>query len=83
MKKPVINLTMTDEKYDFEFVKDNAVLSISNTDDLEASIKKILFDDNFSSKLIKNGQQHLQRYFTNHFSASENLANILLNFANE
>ncbi len=83
MKKPVINLTMMDEKYDFEFMKDNAVLSISDTDDLEASLTKILFDENFSSQLIKNGQQHLQRYFTNHFTASENLASILLNFTNK
>ncbi len=83
LKKPVINLTMMDEKYDFEFIKDNAVLSISDTDDLETSIRKILFDENFSSQLIKNSQQHLQRYFSNHFNASENLANILLNFANK
>jgi len=83
MKKPVINITMMDEKYDFEFVKDNAVISISDTDDLEASIRKILFDENFSSQLIKNGQQHLQRYFSNHFSASEHLADIILNFANK
>ena len=80
LKKPVINVTTIDEKYDFEFVKDNAVLSISDTDDLKDSIKKILFDENFSSQLIKNSQQHLQRYFSNHSNASDNLANILLSF---
>ena len=83
MKKPVINITMMDEKYDFEFIKDKAVLSISDTDDLEESIKQVLFDENFCSQLIKNGQKHLKRYFNNQIGASENLANILLTFANK
>lgn len=80
LKKPIINFTMMDEQYDFEFIKDNAVLSISSTDDIEDSLKKILYDKNFSSQLIKNGELHLQRYFSNQFNASENLANILVDF---
>ena len=71
---------MMDEQYDFEFTKDNAVLSISNTDEIEKSLEKLLFDENYSSQLVKNGELHLERYFSNQFNASENLAKILLDF---
>lgn len=80
LKKPIINFSMMDEQYDFEFTKDNAVLSISNTDEIEKSLEKLLFDENYSSQLVKNGELHLERYFSNQFNASENLAKILLDF---
>ena len=84
--KPIINITIMDTTYDFEFMKDNAVLSISDTDDpdkLEILIKQLLSDPNLRSQLIENGQKHLQRYFSNSLNASEKLANILLTYANE
>ena len=80
MKKPIMNINMSDEIYDFEFVKDNAVLTISDTDDLEYAIKQLLTDNDFQEKLITNGQKHLEKYFSHPTSASEKLADILTSY---
>jgi glycosyltransferase involved in cell wall biosynthesis len=80
LNKPIMNISMMDEKYDFEFIKDNAVLS--DTDDLEGPIKQLLTDNDFQMQLITNGQKHLKRYFSNPTSASEKLANILTSYSN-
>ena len=82
LNKPIMNITMMDEHYDFEFLKDNAVLSISDTDNLEKSIKQFLIDTNLQIQLITNGQKHLKRYFSNQTTASEKLADILSFYSN-
>ncbi len=82
MNKPIMNITMMDEKYDFEFVKDNAVLSISDTDNLKEPIEQLLTDNDLQIQLIINGQKHLERYFSNPTTASEKLANTLISYSN-
>lgn len=82
MNKPIMNIRMMDEKYDFEFVKDNAVLSISDTDNLKEPIEQLLTDNDFQIQLITNGQKHLERYFSNPTTASEKLANTLTSYSN-
>ena len=72
-----MNIRMMDELHKIELVTDDAVLSVSDNDDLEESIKQILFDQDLRKKLITNGQKHLKRYFNNQKSASEELAKIL------
>jgi hypothetical protein len=80
LKKPILNIYTMDNYYNFEFMKDNAMLTISDKMDLEESLHKILFDQNFCTELIKNGQEHLKKYFSNHGSASKELAKILKNY---
>ena len=80
LNKPIINIKMMDEEYEFELMKSNAVLSISDKDEFEESIKKILFDNDFRSQLIINGQKHLKRYFSHHLTASEKLADTLMTY---
>lgn len=82
MNKPIMNIMMMDEKYDFEFVKDNAVLSISDTDNLKEPIEQLLTDNDLQIQLITNGQKHLERYFSNPTTASEKLANIITSYSN-
>ncbi len=77
LNKPIMNIRMMDELHKIELVTDDAVLSVSDNDDLEESIKQILFDQDLRKKLITNGQKHLKRYFNNQKSASEELAKIL------
>ena len=79
LKKPILNIYTMDNYYNFEFMKDNALLTISDGDDIEESLKQILFDNNFCNNLIQNGQEHLKKYFSNHGSASKELAKILKN----
>lgn len=82
MNKPIMNIRMMDEKYDFEFVKDNAVLSISDTDNLKEPIEQLLTNNDLQIQLITNGQKHLEKYFSNPTTASEKLANIITSYSN-
>ena len=68
------------EIYDFEFIKDHAILSVSDNDDLETIIHDIIFDTNLKKSLIENSQKHISRYFTNSKNASKNLSNLLKSF---
>ena len=80
MKKPVINVVLDDVSYDFQFIKDNAILSISDKSDVGKTINDVLFDDKLRSNLISNGQVFLQKYLANHGCASESLANNITSF---
>jgi hypothetical protein len=77
LKKPVMNISLYDRSYNFEFEKDESVLSIRDIDDLETNLKKILFDNKFKSTLIQNGTKHVNRYLSNPGYASEELARVL------
>ena len=77
MKKPIINISLIDENYNFEFLKDNAVMQATYKSDLEKNLKTILYDNDFRKELIQNGQKHLDRYLLNHGNASEYFAKIL------
>ena len=83
MKKPILNVLMMDEFYNFELVKDNAVMSVFDKDDLKKPIKDILENDELRNMLICNGEKHLKRYFSNHLTASEELAKILTSFSSQ
>jgi len=82
LNKPIMNIRIMDEKHDFEFVKDNAVLSISDNDNLDDLLVKFLTDYNLQTQLITNGKNHIQRYFSNQTTASEKLANLLTSYSN-
>lgn len=75
--KPILNIYTMEKYYNFEFIKDNAMLNISYKDNLKNSLEKILLDKSFRNDLIKNGQIHLKNYFNSPGSASKNLADIL------
>ena len=77
LKKPILNLSLHDYQYEFDFEHDNAVLSVKYNDDIEKSIKKILFEPNFQSLLVQNGIKHAKRYLANPGTASKKLASIL------
>tara|TARA_B100000029_G_scaffold522_1_gene686 strand:- start:3352 stop:5229 length:1878 start_codon:yes stop_codon:yes gene_type:complete len=77
LKKPIMNISLYDRHYDFEFEKDESVLSINDSGDLEKNIKKLLFDKEFQSRLIQNGTKHVNRYMSNPGHASKELARIL------
>ena len=44
LKKPIINITMLDNFLEFQFIKDNAVLTISDQSDLLKPINDLLYD---------------------------------------
>ena len=72
-----MNISLLDENYNFEFLKDNAAMRVTYKSDLEKNLKTILYDNDFRKELIQNGQKHLHRYLLNHGKASEYFAKIL------
>ena len=77
MGKPVMNISLVDENYNFQFIKDNAVMQVTYKSDLEKNLKTILYDENFRKELIENAQKHLQSYLSNQGKASKHFAEIL------
>ena len=68
---------MTNEILEFQYVKDNAVLSVTDNSDLENSINELLNDENISKELIKNGQLHIKNFLANPGNASKSLADVI------
>ena len=77
MEKPIMNISLVDENYNFQFIKDNAVLQVTDKSDLEKHFKTILYGEDLRKELIKNAQKHLQSYLSNQGKASKHFAEIL------
>ena len=58
----------------------NALLSISDIDEIENGIKKMLFDNKFREQFLMNGKKFVQQYFANPGFASKTLAKTLDEF---
>ena len=80
MGKPIMNISLTDENYNFQFIKDNAVMQTTYKSDLEKHFQTILYDENLRKELIENAQKHLQSYLSNQGKASKHFAEILKSF---
>ena len=79
LEKPVMNVILDNDFHEFQYVKDNAVVSVSD-DDLDLHLKNLLFDEKLRNTLIQNGRLHLRNYLSNPGSASEYFASILEKF---
>ncbi len=76
-EKPIMNIILDDNLYEFQFVKDKAVLSVVSNDDLESNLHNILFDEKIKDTLIQNGKNHISNYLINHGNSSEYFAKII------
>ena len=77
LKKPIMNIVMTNEILEFQYVKDNAVLSVTDNSDLENSINELLYNETTSKKLIQNGKLHIKNFLANPSNASKSLADVI------
>ena len=77
LKKAIINVVMTDEILKFQYVKDDAVLSLSDKSDLTTPINELLYNEETSQKLIQNGQLHVKNFLANPGNASKSLAEVI------
>jgi hypothetical protein len=65
---------------EYDHIKNNAVFTVTNNDDLENKIKKFLFDDDFQNLLQKNADNFVNQFMSNPGTASKNLASILKSY---
>jgi len=80
LNKPTMNIILDNHFYEFEYVKDDAVVSVSDKDDLGKNLYDLLFDDLKRDLLISNGKKFLKNYLNNQGTASKNLAKVLNSF---
>ena len=80
LKKPTLNIQLQKNDYDFEFIKDEAIKSITFDSDIKNAILDLL-DNHKIDKLIKNSQKYLRKYMKNIGSASKILIDSIENSA--
>ncbi len=76
---PVISLQTESWALEDDIAQSDAIVSISKLTDCEYSVKKILEDEDFREKLIKNSIKFLDEYMANQGNASTSIAKILKN----
>ncbi len=74
MKKPIIDVSLVKERYDFEFLKDEAIYALDSSSDIENAILELQTNSSKRDELIKRSQIHLEKYLANHGNASKKLA---------
>lgn len=78
--KPTMNIVIDNKFYDFQYEKDNAIISISADSDLKKHLHDLVFNKTLQNKLIVNGKNHVNNYLANHGTASNSLAKYLTTF---
>tara|TARA_B110001454_G_C12715754_1_gene432505 strand:- start:122 stop:2008 length:1887 start_codon:yes stop_codon:yes gene_type:complete len=78
--KPTMNVYFDKTIPEYDHIKNNAVFTVTNNDDLENKIKKFLFDDDFQNLLQKNADNFVNQFMSNPGTASKNLASILKSY---
>lgn len=78
--KPTMNIILDKKIPQFSHVKDNAILTVSNNNQLKKNINKILFDKKFQQQLIKNADNFIEKFLQNRGNASKKCASILESF---
>ena len=77
MNRPTMNIILDGNFFNFQYVKDNAVVSLSDQSDLEKNLDEILFNNDFRNELSKNGKNFLMTYLVNHGNASKSFSKFL------
>lgn len=77
MNKPVISIQSENWSLEEDIVTSNALFSLTDISQLQKYVKKILFDEEFKSNLIKNSKSFLDKHFSNHGESSKKVPIIL------
>ena len=77
MNKPILNISPTDKRSEFQCVKENSIISMTDNDNIEGAINDILFDDKTIKRLKQNTEEYLKKYLANHGNASKKFAEYL------
>jgi len=76
---PVISLQTENWAEEDDIALSDAIVSVSKISDCEGAIKKIIYDSNFKTTLLKNSLKFLNQYMSNPGNASYNVVQILKN----
>ena len=74
LDKPTMNIYFDKEIPKYEHVKQNTVLTIIDSNDIQVNLDKILFDEKVITDLSKNANNYLSKFMSNQGSASHQFA---------
>ena len=69
--KPTINIVFNEKPFEYEHVKSKSVFIISEYDEVEKELKKILLDENIQNKILKNADDFVHKFLSNPGTASD------------
>ena len=72
--RPIININLDKHLQEFDFIKTESILSISNNSNVEKNISDLILDDELQDKLIQNGQKFVKTFLHSPGIASFTLA---------
>ena len=77
LNKPTMNIVLDEKFYEFEYIKQNAVIAVSDKSDLENDIKQILFDEAIRNGMMDKGKIFVKNFLKNYGNSSKKLAEVL------
>lgn len=80
LRKPTMNIILDDDVPQSNHVVEKAILTLSDNQDLEKNIKKILFDEKFQYEIKQNADKFIAKFMDFRGNASEEFAKILKSF---
>jgi len=69
--KPTINIVFNQKPFEFEHVKSKSIFIISEQDEVEKELKKILLDDNIQNEILENADKFVHKFLSNPGTSSE------------
>ncbi len=77
LNKPVISLQTESLALTENVVKYNALLSVSNKEDIKKSVETLFYDKKFKEELLKNAKNYLDDFFSNQGTSSKFLTKLI------
>jgi hypothetical protein len=69
--KPTINIVFNQKPFEFEHVKSKSVFIISEQDEVEKELKKILLDEKIQNEILENADKFVNKFLSNPGTSSE------------
>ena len=77
LEKPVMNIIMTQNKLDFEFMKYETVFTVDYKDGIKTKLNEFIDNEELRNNLIKNSKKYIMDYLSNPGSSSKYFASYL------
>ena len=74
---PIMNIILDEKFYEFEYVKQKAIITLADNADLELEIKQALFDKNVRNELVTNSASFVKGFLKNYGNSSKKIADVL------
>ena len=74
--KPALNIILDGKNYDFEYIKQNAAISVSY-DSIEKTVLRLITNSDFRNEISENARTFTKKFLSNYGNSSKMLANLL------